>query len=204
MLQVTITTDIVKLSGQLTNLAAKQIPFATAEALNRLAFDAQRQVKSELRQNFTIRRDWVARRINVNKAHKSAWPLLSAEVGTQDEFMARQELGGTKAGRDGGRVAIPKAARPNPQTVTPQRSWPGKLRSSRRRKFFAVTSRSGNRLIMQRFGKGKNDVKVFYVLTQSVKIPKRWNFVSTVNNRVGKNYDQVFGAALAYAIATAK
>lgn len=203
-MQITITTDIIKLSGKLTNLAAKQIPFATQEAVNRLAFAAQGQVKADLDKHFTIRRPWVGKRINVNKAHKSTWPFVSAEVGTQDEFMARQELGGTKSGMNGGRVAIPKAARPNPKVTTPQRAWPGKLRSSKRRKFFTITSNQGNTLIMQRFGRGRGDIKTFYMLTRSVKVQKRWNFVQTIEARVAGNWDREFGRALAYAIATAR
>lgn len=204
MLTITITTDVVKLSGKLTNLATKQIPFATQEAINRMAYGAQKQVQQELSSHFTIRRQWVSKGIQVNKASKATWPNVMAEVGTKDEFMKRQELGGMKTPRKGGTVAVPVAARPQKTVVTPQSKWPGRLRSSRRQKFFAIKSKAGNRLIMQRVGKGPAGLKVFYMLKKDVNVPKRWNFVQTVEQRVAGNWDKEFGRALAYALATAK
>lgn len=205
MLRVTVQSNAVQLAGKLDAVATEQIPFASALALTRLAQGGQRTERGRLSQVFTIRNTFVSRGLQIRTASKKDWPLMSAEIGTRDEFMARQALGGTKTGRDGGQLAIPLAARPTPMTITKPSQWPGPLLRSG--KAFLRTIRTGplagRAAVLQRTGQGR-DVRVMYYVAPSVKVRKRWPFVEQVSTLVQARYDKEFGEALAQAIASAR
>jgi hypothetical protein len=122
-MDIDVSLDRVALDRALRQ-SRKQAVFAAAVALTRTAQEAQGEVVAELPERFTIRTGWVARGIRIQPARRDR---LEAVVYSRDEFMARQETGGTKEGRNGKSVAKPVEVRRNPgQTTRPSR-WPGAL-----------------------------------------------------------------------------
>lgn len=122
-MDIDVSLDRVALDRALRQ-SRKQAVFAAAVALTRTAQEAQGEVVASLPERFTIRTGWVARGIRIQPARRDR---LEAVVYSRDEFMARQETGGTKEGRNGKSVAKPVEVRRNPgQTTRPSR-WPGAL-----------------------------------------------------------------------------
>src|SRR3990167_3209198 len=124
--------------GEIDALVTKEMPFAMAVALTRTAQSAQREVRAELKDRFTIRGNWVPGGIRIKPATKRN---LAAEVGSKDAFMALQETGGVKKPR-GRALAIPVGARRTKMQRTSRSRWPGAL--LQRKNTFLGKTRDGN------------------------------------------------------------
>lgn len=209
MIDIEIQTNVTKTLAQLDELANKQLPFATALALTRLAQASQGDLRSSLRQYFTIRNDFVSKGIRIQAAKKADWPFPRAEIGSKDQFMSLQALGGTKTSQSGKEIAVPIKARPNRQAATPKSSWPGRLLSRRgTKRAFIGTNQSGGhpgqRAVLMPSEDGSKEMQVMWLLKRSVKVRPRWPLNERVNTLVRQQYDQLFGKALAMAVATAQ
>jgi len=91
---VSVQTDIEKAIRQLQSITEKQqMAFAVAKALTKTAVDVQREVQNNMPSRFIIRRPWVLKGIQVERATKQS---LTATVYSRDKFMQLQEFGGTK------------------------------------------------------------------------------------------------------------
>ena len=201
---ITIKFDFAELSSNLNEMARDQIPFASALALTRLAQEAQTFVRGDLPSHFIIRNGWAQRGIQVKAASKKDWPQAEAEVGTRDEFMARQMLGGVKTSLTGRQLAIPKAARMSPQALTPKSKWPSAL--LKKAGIFLQTPKTGNMAgrtaVFQRMRPSpwRYPLKTLYLFRGRISVKKRYDLEQTVEKIVASRYDETFGKALAYAI----
>ncbi|MCP4352303.1 MAG: hypothetical protein GY795_43145 [Desulfobacterales bacterium] len=182
-------------------MASKQLPFATALALTNTAKKAQEKLRQGLGSKFTMRRTWVAKGIQVKAANKrQPLHLMEAIIGSKDEFMLRQELGGVKKGRSGHRIAIPVGARRTRKSVTTKRSWPTQV--LKRKNVFILEQKFGREAIIQRNKSG--DIKLLYLLQRKVKVKKRWDFRETVNEVAQEQFNSQFNKAFDRALDTAK
>lgn len=94
MLQISVLSDIADAAAQLRSITdAKQLRFAVAKALTKTAQAAQAEVRTNMPNRFTIRRQWVIQGIKITPATRSD---LTATVYSRDPFMGLQETGGTK------------------------------------------------------------------------------------------------------------
>lgn len=94
MLQINVQSDIAAAMRRLSSITEKQqFAFATARALTQTAVEVQAEVKRNMPERFTLRRDWIVRGMRVDKATKAN---LQARVYSRDKFMGLQEHGGTK------------------------------------------------------------------------------------------------------------
>lgn len=123
MIQVKVNADLV--NRRLTDLEQKQLPFATARALTWLAMDVQKEERRELPRRFTIRNTWVAKGIRIKPAKKTR---LVAEVYSRDDFMERQEEGGTKRPKQGQHLAVPVDARRNKRGIITKANRPTSIK----------------------------------------------------------------------------
>jgi hypothetical protein len=163
----------------------RHVPFVLTRALNATIREAQQEMRDELPSTFTIRNRWASKGIRVNFASK-ARPV--AEVGTVDEFMARQILGGTKRPDKVPDVAIPMVGRgkgrPKKTSLTRESRWPKALK--RKRKAFYKEGAKGAKLLMIPIVRGKSRrLSMVYVLVPEIKIRARWDIEKTLD-RVAK------------------
>jgi len=104
--------DIGRLEDDLKRLSKQAFPFATLEALNTAASEAQKEIKAHLGQRMILRNKWTAGSIQVRKARGLKVENQAAEVGSMQEYMKDQETGFTRRseGKHGVPVPMPYAA----------------------------------------------------------------------------------------------
>lgn len=76
----------------LGDIRSRAVPFAQRNTINDMAFDAMRGARDNIRNDFINRNTWTARTISTSKARR---PGDYAEVGSPEDYMRKQELGGT-------------------------------------------------------------------------------------------------------------
>ena len=106
-------------------MAKHGIKFAVAKTMNNAAFDARKGAISDIQRKFINRNTWSKRSVRVNKGNTRN---LRASVGSTEEYMRKQEFGGSEkaSGRRG--VAIPTsyASGEGWRTVDPSADLPRK------------------------------------------------------------------------------
>lgn len=195
-MQISVTHDVERTAARLDQVSARQLPFATARALTMTAADAQKQIRAEMPNKFTIRRPWVLQGVRTERATKQN---LTAWVYHKDAYMPRQETGGTKVGKPGGgnfsSDDLPVASGRRVRKVSGRVAVPTQnvLRTKRElirksdtpqglgTKAFVIEGRNGTQLLARRFAKGKRaGLRVLYVLKPRTYIKPRWGFADTV------------------------
>ena len=211
--------------------AGKQLPFAEALTLTRLAKDVQkRMVDRELPSRFHLRNAWTQKGIRIIAAKKNN-PV--AIVYSRDSYMALQESGGTKA-RSGKRMSIPfgpgsrranagerlrgKGGRVKRSmyagTLLADYDGPaaaGRLggrgrKGSGRTKAFTFVKNGVEDVVRRKSRRGKDDrnLEFIWTLAQRAEVPARMGFLETAQQVVRKNLVRRFKQSLEYARRTAK
>lgn len=205
-MKIEIEADTKALVRQLDLFAADQMPFATALALTKTAQAARDQVRQELPERFTIRRPWVPRGVTIDPATKAD---LTAEVGSMDEFMIRQEEGGTKRPKRK-MLAVPTDQLQRTKTgAISKANRPGKVLKQKKAFIITATSqakraRPGTVMIARRKSKQRYPIEVLYSLTPRAEVPPRWEFENTVRGVVDEQLGPQFIKAMDRAVVTAK
>ncbi len=218
----------VKLSSALRSLdqvRQKQIPFATAKALNETALNVQKAERAQLEQGFKLRRrDWAFRNIKINRGDFATKSRLRAIVriespggGARSDILGKFEDGGIKRPRMGSRIAIPgevqrtktgivsKGLRPSALNFRPVggNSRSNVMKGDKRT--FLIRKPGGRGVILQRTGRGKRaGVRVLFFFRPSVRIDRRLRFHDTAVKTVQDTFNRNFGRAFAEAIRTAR
>lgn len=146
----------------------KQMPFVLKTALDLTVLEAQEELRKELPSSFTIRNTRTARGVRVSFASKS---VPEASVGTIDEYMRPQVVGGSPARQMA--EAIPMLGRGRPRSKktskTLQSKWPGAIRRKNKGSFWR-SGRGGAQLLF--LPRGKNRLILAYVISPTIKIKK--------------------------------
>lgn len=215
---------------------ARQMPFAVAQALRGVGEDAVLDLEESLRQHFTIRSDWVEkgirwagpdrRRRYVPKGNPTIY------VGSVDDFMRLQALGGTKRAGESGRgrrrgkrgdghsLGVPSKEMRSRSKRGGQLSrgqWPGRLlaradksrtrraprRKGRRRAPLPfVMKTSRGPVVAQRVSKSSDEVVILYSLRRTVRVKKRWPFKRIVRDAVKRTWRVNMERGIRRALAT--
>jgi hypothetical protein len=210
---VFVQTNLAELFSYLDKAARKQVPFATAVALTRLAQAGQTRYRSELPKKFELRSAWTQRGILIKPARRSDWPNVRSEVGSRDDYMAMQEEGGTKRPRKARNLSLP-----GKRFARKLRGASGRIPSSRRPKqllakkktYYLTQLQSGKSKGMQAIlkrRKGAHDRtrdRVVYIYRPQGKIRPRADFRPIVTRRAQELYGPIFDRVLRQALATPK
>ncbi len=204
MLQIGVQSTIDRVIAGLDAFSPDQFPFAVAKALTKTAQDAQAAVREAMPAEFILRRDWIVKGIRIEPARKDH---LIALVYSKDPFMGRQEYGGEKTPKLGGRyIAIPMpGARPSdrdliPTELLPQNMPRGLYRTSRRTGMphasnkgphgaaFILRATDGRLYLVRRQGKA---LKFLYRLEDTAEVRPRLNLreitLRVVRQRFARN-----------------
>lgn len=199
---VAIESNAEHLAGVLRTLVDDQVPFAATVALTRLAQDVKVAEAEDLPKRLKTHGTRLQRGLRIKRAEKRDWPNVKAEVGTLDEFLVPQELGGVKRATKGAsHVAIPAryvAARRRASTGRfPEKLKPRGIPKSRKLDGKEI------RATVKASGGGSSD-RVFWFLRRSVTIRPRLKFRETAQRTSAANYRGHFDRELQAAIRSAR
>lgn len=201
-MNIEVRSNFDDLVRYLDAAAAKQIPFVAAVSLTRLAQEGRADVIASLPEHFTLRGTWLQRGIRYRPAEKRAWPKTASWVGSVDDFMEAQEVGGEKRPRSGKHLGEPFEARPTKEAKVPPSKWPG--RQLRRKRTFVTTLRRGSRkgslAVVRRATTEQFPLQVLYVLRKSVQVRPRLGMRETVQATMNAKLPSIFSAELQKAL----
>lgn len=138
MLRVEVKVDTKSITKQLSSLARKQVPFATARALTSLARIATEDVRKTMANRFASPVPWT---LNAFYAKPATTRDLTAFVGTREfagkgnpawKYLQFQDLGGARNAKgmelklsrlSGGQYVVPTASTPLDQYGNISRGW---------------------------------------------------------------------------------
>lgn len=199
MLTVDVQFDFAKVVNALNDMEQKQLPFATARALNDTAFQARSLTQRNLRSRFTLRNNFVEKGVLVRKATKTQ---LWAEVYDRDWFMAIHEKGGSKVVTRGGtHLAVPAAIRQTSRGLVPRSKRPEALRGNKRTFRATINGRDG---LFQRKTKKRLPLTMLFAFKPSVPIRPRLGLEKDAREVVARNWSKNFVDAFGYAMRTAR
>lgn len=168
-MQISVASDIAKAAAKLRSITeAQQFKFAVAKALTQTAYETQKEVRSNMPQRFTLRRQWIVQGIKVQAATKAN---LTATVFSRDKFMGLQEVGGTKNPLRNYLAVPTKAVRRTPRDMIRAADKPKNLGDKAH-----IIDVKGNKYLAlkkPRKGKGKNDLRLMYLLVPRAQIKER-------------------------------
>ena len=175
-----------------------------SQALNSTAFDIRRQIVDRTYpQSFNVKNKRFANAMfRVEKASKRKLSLLCSTGLAKTIWLCKQ-----KAGQSCRVVAtlLYPAGLTNAQQQARYRAHGNRDRLLQVAKPTYTTLRGGQQAIVQPQGRGKvKRLKVMYVLEQTARIPKRFDFYEDANTVSRRKFDKNFSKAFARAKATAR
>lgn len=220
-------SNALELARTFGDIAKSQLPYATAKALTDLAFQGQRQSKTELRRAMNLRNPFSAGGIQVEKATKAQWPKTEALVGIEQRrsYLIDHVTGGNRQGGTHGRAIIedetqrsssgrvPSSKRPAALVAKAKKAkrkadltaaFGGRRRKGKNLPFLFYSSRWHNEVLAIRMEQGRYPLRILYAFRKGVSIKREFEMDLAVQRTVQANYDAAFNKALRRAIATGK
>ena len=197
---LSVESDIAKAIAKLKSITEAQQPrFSVAKALTDTAKDVQAEVRKNMPQRFTLRRQWVVQGIRFEKATKET---LTATIYSRDKFMGLQELGGPKSPLRQ-YLAIPtRAVRRTPKDIIKAADKPKNLGD----KAHVVEVEGHKYLALKKPRKGRsgNELRLLYLLVPRAQIKERLGLNKDAQRIVRANFAGNLQRALEYAMRTAR
>ena len=199
--EINLRRNIKQVSRRLTDRERRQMPFATSQALNDIAFMGRKRIIDRtFGRAFTVRnRSFAKAAFRVKKSRKKPGPDLATPASVFDrldrEYLALHARGGTKRARDGRNIAIPGK--------TLKRGAKGVRSGFRPRQALdrEDTFRRGQ-FIFQR--QRSNTLRVLYALTPTARIEKRFDFHEDLNQLGRRRFPALYARRLRNAVRTAR
>ena len=212
----------VEVTGDIRGVLSldRQLVYAAARALTQTAKQSQAASIEAIKSTFTTRGSWYLPSsrfgIRIDPATKQK---LEAVVKTAADWLALHETGGDKTPL-GKFIAIPTSnvRRSEGQIIPPElrprnldRAFvltlkPGTSKATQRNRargrtpFAARAGPEGTRILFQRYGSGRGDIRAMYILERRARIRKRSTVIEptvrTVASRLGPNFAEALAEAL--------
>lgn len=201
MLTISVQSDIEAARRKLASITeAQQLRFATAMALTRAAREVQAEVRKNMPSRFTIRRDWVLKGIQVEKAKPAD---LVATVFSRDTFMGLQEAGGPKSPLRQYLAVPTKAVRRTPKDIIRKADRPKALGD----KAEVVEVKGHKYLALKKARRGRNgngQLRLLYLLVPRAQIKARLGLAKDGMEVVRARFPDILRQALAEAVSRAR
>ena len=198
----------------------KQVKFAAVGALNRVAFDSQKELRDTYSKAFHVRNKTLPRKIEVTKATKDKPVAVVALNAPKTEFMEIHTTGGTAKPTKSRSMAIPDASIQElgrtstgkmKQSLKPSNllKYADTHQSKKRGKVaiphaFKMKTRGGDVVIARRNKADRSEMDFLYREEKEAKIKKSWDFKGIVQNVVDQKMEKYFDESLKKVLATAK
>lgn len=198
---IRVTSDIGRLRARLSDVARKQIPFATALALTRTAQAAQVAVTRSMPSVFDKPNPFTMRAVAIQPATKAKPEARVFVRPVQAEYLRLEETGGVRTPKRKALV-MPAAARVNQHGNLPR----GAMRTLKARKDVFVGQVNGTGGVWQRparKGKGRQGAKLAPKLLISFQPRAKYQPRFGFNNRVERVVRATIGPALREALTKA-
>lgn len=212
-IDINIKSNARQIAAILGGVAREQIPFATARALTDMAFEGMREAKTDLAESLTLRNRFSVGGIQVNRAEKSAWPKITAEVGIEERrsYLIDHVLGGKRSPKSSPFKAVP-------QIGPVKRTGSGKIRgnqrpgqllkrvnvNSRKSAYTYRLMRRGDAEALLRWEKGRTEPVVLYWFSRKVDIDREFRMDAVVQAVVASDYERAFVRRLQQAISSSR
>ena len=132
-MHVTVTTDIADLLASLSDVARKQVPYASAVALTRIAERTRYAERQAISSRLDSPTRYTQNGINLKSAKKGDWPAQSSQVWIKDksgkdtaqqDYLTTQVHGGIREHKRHERRLIAKGLMASNQHALPSKSLP--------------------------------------------------------------------------------
>jgi len=139
--------QLKRFERDLKAFAAKALPFANRDSLNDGVFMAQRVARTQtLPRKMILRNPWTARSVRVQKATEKRIRDQQAFVGAVDDYLERQEFGGTRSSQGKHGVPIPtRSASAEGRGTAPRRRVVRRAKTLQRIKLRRVRGAQGRK-----------------------------------------------------------
>lgn len=218
MITIDVRDGLKELTKDLNFISQKQVPYATAVAINNSAIVAQRLVQLDLGSHFLLRRKtFIERTVKMLQFAKKADPVAILGIDPKRDLLSKFQTTTTKmptAGREALAVPIVGGALKTRMSI---------LKPGQRLRDYRLTHTEGGRVqgaygtfkagkvILQRVLNGKGwgkagrraNVRVLFVLERGVPIQKRLNFYEVAVPAIERELPNQFAVAFKLAVGTA-
>lgn len=223
---IDVQTNATALAQVFGELAAEQFPFASAQALTTLAFDAQKAEKAELPHVMKLRNRYSASGIQVNRAEKYDWPNQQAEVGIDKgrSYLIDHVLSAHRQGGSHGRAILELESLRNANGRVPKANKPGTLikqaggrdkggrpkgaktgqHAAPRPFVIGPTKGWNNEVLVKRMGAERYPLEILYAFKKGVQIKREFEMDIVAQVTISGRYYAAFRKALVRALKTAK
>lgn len=219
---ITITLDPSDFTGELDDFARRQLPFATALALNSVGFDFQNAQQLGMDRRFTLRRKaFIEQGIYFPRDQRADYRKgqmhATVSIEPKRDFLTKFQQGGWKRPRSSSRLAVPAEARRTKAGIVAKSERIGELQIRLHgrgpkatvgrglKRTFSIRLPDGRGYIFRRTGKGKrSDLRLLYIFRPRVPIPASLEFYETAEATARARFPDAFATAFARAMRTAK
>lgn len=190
---ITIQIDAKRAIRTLREDGEKQIPFALANAVNKIAKDVQFDERVQLRRAFTLRRpEWADRAVKITKFAKKQDP--TAVIGIHPpggderaDILTKFETETSKTPRAGAHVAIPIAAKRTKKDIVRKNQQPRALIASGKAFIIRQTKNPAVQLVVRYAGRGKRKaLETLWLLVRRVPISPDLKFEMTARKSIDR------------------
>ena len=197
---ITIKQDLKKLSASYKKLQKRQIPFAASQALNDVAFDAQRANQAQIAKKLDRPTRFTVRGFRVRKSTKRNLRAIIFIDPRVDKYLQYQIDGGTRV-TDGRGTGVPTSnARLNKHGNIPGRRK-GLIKNKRQ---FIATIKGISGVWERARGARDRRVKLIVAFETRVKYRQRYPFEKINYGVANRMFSRHFATRMARAISTAR
>lgn len=219
---VVVRLDPMDYVTELTDIGMRQLPYATALALNSVGFDFQAAQREGLNQRFTLRRKrFVEQGIYFPRDQRADYRRgqMSATVSVEPrrDFLTKFERGGWKQPRSSSRLSVPAEARRVKSGIVSKSERIGSLQlrlyargpnatvGRGLKRTWSIRYPDGRGYIFRRTGRGKRStLRLLYIFRPRVPIPASLEFHETAEATARARFHSAFADGFERALRTAR
>lgn len=200
MATISLASDIKQAIKKLDSIQRKQVPYATALALNDVAFEARKAEQNAQRQYLDKPARFTTMGYQVKKADKRKLTAVIFVPQNRWNYLRYVVEGGLST-----RTGVKHSVAIDHSLLNKFGSLPrNKVKSLARKKGHFFGSSKGSNYLFKRDSKGRYPIKPLVVFKETTKHTKRYPIWKAATRVVGSRFKHRFDRRMAYALRTAR